>query len=196
MKNKNLKGILPHIPDHTYSFTGRPCEPVSLLVIGHRRHIQNELMKHGWRMAVGINPISALRAFFATVFNASYPSGPVSPLFIHKKPQQLAFQKPTRSNTFRRRHHLRLWKTRHSLNGNRVWVGMISYDRAVGFYKRSLFPTHHISSNIDSEENFLARTLGIYHPEFVAVTEPEIGTISNGDPYTWDGKALVLDLSK
>ena len=194
-KHKSLKTLLPLLPTQTYSVTGKPCEPVTLIVIGKRHRIIKHFIYQRWYLAVGITPLSALRAFWATVFSSSYLTGPVSPLFIRKKTQQLAFQRPTRTNTFRRRHHLRLWKTSHTINGHRVWVGMLSYDRGSGFYKHSLFPTHHISSNLSSEENFLARSLRIARPTYVRLGEPAIGIISNGDPYTWDGKALVVNLS-
>jgi len=194
-KHKNLKTLLPLLPKMTVSVSGKPCEPVTLIVIGKRKHITKFFINNRWYIAVGLTPVSIARAFWATVHNSSYLTGPVSPMFIRKKIHQLAFQRPTRSNTFRRRHHLRLWKTPHTINGHRLWVGMLSYDRASGFYKHSLFPTHHISSNLNSEENFLARSLRIGRPTYVTLGEPEIGIISNGDPYTWDGKALVIDLS-
>jgi hypothetical protein len=74
-------------------------------------------------------------------------------------------------------------------------VGTLSYDRGIGHFKGSLLPTHHICSKLNSEENFLARSLRIPRPLYARLGHKEIGHINTGDPYIWDGKALVLDLS-
>jgi hypothetical protein len=75
-----------------------------------------------------------------------------------------------------------------------VWLGMLSYDKGVGLMKSSLVPTHHISSTLNHEEDFLARSLGISSPRYLQLSKAEKGVISTGDVYVWNGKALVIDL--
>ena len=114
------------------------------------------------------------------------------PTFINGKRYRLAFEKPTRADTFRRRHHLRLWRTNLRVNKKAVWFGTLSYDRGVGVMKHSLYPTHHIGSVLNSEEEFLAKALGINN--YLQISEPTKGMIGTGDNYVWDGKALVINL--
>ncbi len=194
MKHKNLEEIVAQIPRHTLSYKGRLCEPINLIVIGSRWQLQKNFIKNGWKPAVGLSPISALHALFAAIANISYPTGPVGTLYIHRRPQRLAFQKPTRSNSFRRRHHLRLWHTPYRFKRSPVWIGMLSYDRSTGHYKNSPIPTHHISPSLTSEEDYLAKSFDIKHPRFVKLANPERGNISNGDAYYWDGRALLINL--
>jgi len=195
IQHKKLADIISELPIRTYSFRGRSSEPVNLIILGSKRQIQENFIKNGWYPAVGLNLRSALHGIVAALVNLSFPTGPVGTLYINRKPQLLAFQKPTKSNTFRRRHHLRLWKVNFRIGTSQVWIGMLSYDRSAGHYKNSLMPTHHISPSLISEENYLADTFQIKNPVFIKLSEPENGSTSNGDHYYWDGRALLIDLS-
>lgn len=171
-------------------------EPVSLIVIGSKNDVLDRLGGAGWYLADSVNFNSAIKSALATIFNSSYRTGPMGPAYIDNIMHRMGFERPTRSDTYRRRHHLRLWKTKIRIKKQIVWIGTISYDRGVGLIENSLRPTHHISSNIKSEENFLARTLRIAKPKYITLGISEKDHISTGDPYIWDGKAMLLDLSK
>jgi hypothetical protein len=127
--------------------------------------------------------------------DSSYRSGPMWPSFVNGKPNNFGFEMPTKSDTYRRRHHLRLWKTHFNVGSRPVWVGTISYDKGIGFIKHRPIPAHHISSNLEVESAYLARTLRVLKPVYVSLAKPEKGFINTGDPYVWNGRALVVDLS-
>jgi len=107
----------------------------------------------------------------------------------------MGFEMPTQSDTYRRRHHLRIWKTRYFLKRQRVWVGTLSYDSGVGFIKHSFIPAHHISPSLELESQYLTRTLHILKPVSARLSKPESGKINTGDSYIWNGRALILDFS-
>lgn len=195
-KHKSIKDALHLLPRRSYTGSGEPMEPVTLIIIGSKKSILNRFGQAGWYLADSINFSSSLKSTIATVFNSSYKTGPMWPSYISNIQHRMGFERPTRSDTFRRRHHLRLWKTKIRINKQILWVGTISYDRSVGLREGSLMPTHHISSTLNSEENFLARTLRIARPRYIKLGEAESGTIKTGDKYVWDGQALILDLSK
>jgi LssY C-terminus len=199
MQTKNFKNIKESVyllPRHSYSRNGPKMEPVSLIIIGSKKNVLDRLGKAGWYLADSINFNSAIKSVIATIFDSSYRTGPMGPAYIDNIKHRMGFERPTRSDSYRRRHHLRLWKTKVRIKKQIVWIGTISYDRGVGFIDNSLMPTHHISSNLKSEENFLARTLRIARPKYITLGDPENDHISTGDPYVWDGKALLIDLSR
>jgi len=194
-KYKNLHELIPHLPTHSYVEDGKLAEPITLIILGNRRLIRKVFKKAGWYLAVPISLKTLFESGLAAAFNRSYRTGPMRSLFVSGKKHKLGFERPTRSDTYRRRHHLRLWDTEFMLYKKPVWVGMLSYDRSFGLAKGSLSPTHHISAALNSEENFLADNLDIKTPQYVHLSKPEEGIISIGDPYVWDGEALLINLA-
>ena len=182
------------MPKHSYSRDARPMEPVNLIVIGNKRFLTSHFKDHGWYRADKIGAVSLSKALVAAIFNRSYRAGPISDSYLAGHHFTLAFEKPTKADTFRRRHHLRLWRTPYKIMGRRVWAGTVSYDRAVGTYE-GVLPTHHIAPTLSWEESFLATSLGIHRPRHLTLDESYNGELNNGDTYDYDGKALVLDLS-
>lgn len=195
-KYKTINDALPLLPRRSYTSSGELMEPVTLVIIGSKKNILSQFGQAGWYMADSVNFSSSLKSAIATVFNSSYITGPMWPSYISNTRHRMGFERPTRSDTFRRRHHLRLWKTKIRINKQILWIGTISYDRSIGLREGSLMPTHHISSTLKSEENFLARTFRIVKPKYITLGKAESGVIKTGDNYVWDGKALVIDLSK
>jgi hypothetical protein len=191
---KNLEQVIPSLPKRSYSIRNEPMEPVTLIVTGSSRAIKKAFRDAGWYQAVPIGFVSSFRSALSTLLDRSYREGPMWPAFIEGKHHQVGFELPTRSDTYRHRHHLRLWRTKLLLGRKRLWVGTLSYDRSVGLMPDSLIPTHHISSNLTTEEKFLANTFGVHKPEFIKLNEPETGVINTGDDYKWNGRALVINL--
>lgn len=194
LKHKKYQELADLIPRHSYSLHSKQMEPVSLIIIGDKRQLLKSFRRAGWYLAEAINWRTTLRSALATVFDGSYRNGPMWPSYLYGKKNQMGFERPTRTDTYRRRHHLRLWKTSIRTDTGRVWAGTISYDRGVGHFQHNLLPIHHISSKLGSEDNFLARTFRIAKPVYITMGHPEEGRINTGDPYVWDGQALVIDL--
>ncbi len=98
----------------------------------------------------------------ASVRRVSYPTAPVSSLFLLGQKQNLAYQQEVNGNP-RKRHHVRFWKTpRHWwLPGgyHADWLGAATFDKNVGL---SLFTgqiTHKIEEKIDEERDFVVKSL-------------------------------------
>ena len=169
-------------------------EPITLVIIGNKSSVRRLFEANGWFETDHLGPISLLKTISASLLNSSYHKGLMSYSYINHKRFQLGFERPTRSDTFRRRHHSRIWKTNLKFHGSSVWAGMASYDRSIGISTDG-WPTHHISPSLADEDHFIARSLGIFEPTYIKLSKPEKGIINIGDPYTWDGKALLVDLS-
>jgi hypothetical protein len=196
LKSKTLAKTLPLLPRYSYSIHGKQMEPITLILLGHKNTLVDKMVSAGWYESERITPITTLRSGFAAIFNKGYRTGPMWPAIINGKRNRLGFEMPTQSDTYRRRHHMRLWETRFRISNQPVWVGTISYEHGAGLVKHSLLPTHHISPALKLEEEYLARTLDLLKPMYAKLAKPEEGLINTGDPYIWDGKVLVVDLSK
>ena len=125
----------------------------------------------------------------------SYPTAPVSNLYVFGRVQDLAFEKPT--TDVQNRGHIRIWKTGALINGQPVWVGAASYDSGIELSSTNHFPTHHIAPTIDLERNTVGTDLektGLVKDEYdVEFTHPILdGRNGGGDYYESDGDVLVI----
>lgn len=182
------------IPRQTFSITGKPMEPINIVVLGGLDELKKALEPRGWQEAVRGNFINITKAIYSGLLGKAYSTGPISPSYIKRRHFFIGFERPTRADNFRRRHHMRVWKTNFRLRGRRVWIGTVSYDRTAGVDSSGIVPTHHISPNLLWEERFLAQSLGIKNPRFIRLSKAFKAALSNGDDYEYDGRALVIEL--
>lgn len=162
--NKFMTGR--YLPDY---FIGRSRtgdgllgDPINLAFIGDEEELVNLFTKAGWTKAESLGLLSSLKMIVASVFARSYPSAPVSSLYLFNQKQNIAFERQINNNP-RRRHHIRFWKTPDDwyLPGGRQadWLGAATYDKKVGFSMFTGQVTHKINSDIDRERDFVLDSL-------------------------------------
>jgi hypothetical protein len=191
-----------YVPDY---FIGRVrtqdgllADPVNLAVNGSKRQLQQMFTEAGWVEADPITLGSAWRMVVSSLLRKSYPSAPVSPLFLFGVQQSVAFQQEVNGNPHAR-HHVRFWKTPHSWwlpGGTKVdWLGAATYDHSVGF---SLFTgqiTHKIAEDTDQERNYVWRSLNSKKvslqrlPHFMTAYRTRAG---GGDAIMTDGTLFII----
>lgn len=191
-----------YVPDY---FIGRVrtqdgllADPVNLAFNANKKQLKQLFTDAGWVMADPITLKSSWRIAVGSVLKKSYPSAPVSPLFLFGIQQSFAFQQEINGNPHAR-HHIRFWKTPQSWwlpGGTSVdWVAAATYDHSVGF---SLFTgqiTHKIAENTDEERDFVWRSLD---PKKVTVTHlPHFMTAyrsraGGGDSISTDGTLVIV----
>lgn len=137
-------------------------DPVNLAVLGSARDLRIAMERAGWAQAEKTSLSSAVRMIISVIFKRSYPTAPVSALFLFSQRQTLAFQKEVEGNP-RKRHHVRFWKTPENwwLPGGYQadWLGAATFDKHVGI---SLFTgqiTHRIAENVDEERDYVIASL-------------------------------------
>lgn len=137
-------------------------DPINLAFIGSETELEELFIEAGWTKAEPLSLQSSFRMVTASVFGKSYPSAPVSSLFLFNKKQDMAFEKEIENNP-RRRHHIRFWQTPDNwyLPGGRKadWLGAATYDKKVGFSVFTGQVTHKINSDVDQERDFVLETL-------------------------------------
>jgi hypothetical protein len=155
-----------YLPDYfigrTSTGDGLLGDPINMALYGNREELIAAMQKAGWNLADALNLKTSLRMIYAAVRGASYPTAPVSPLFLFNRKQSFAFEKDLDGNP-RKRHHVRFWETPPNWwlpGGYQVqWLGAATFDEHVGL---SLFTgqiTHKIDANVDQERDFVLKSL-------------------------------------
>lgn len=133
-------------------------DPINLAFISEREQLIQLFLDSGWMLAEPLTLASSVHMILSSVFGYSYPTAPVSSLFLFGRKQDLAFEKEIADNP-RRRHHIRIWQTPTNwyLPGGKEadWLAAATYDRKVGFSAFTGQITHKINSDIDEERDFV-----------------------------------------
>ena len=160
------KLVKVYLPDYfigrTRTGDGLLGDPVNLAIIGTRSQLVRAMQNAGWHQADELNTRSSWNMTVSTILKRSYPTAPVSSLYLFGEKQTLAFQQEVDGNTHKR-YHVRFWPTPKKwwLPGGYQadWLGAATYDRSVGFSAFTLQFTHKIEENIDVERDYVVSTL-------------------------------------
>lgn len=171
-------------------------DPINLVFVGSQEQITRSFQQAGWLIPDPITPVTAARIAADSLAHRSYPTAPVSDLYVFGRAQDLAFERPT--NDVQNRGHIRLWKTGELVSGQPVWVGQASYDSGIELSVNNHFPTHHIAPTVDWERNNVGTDLertGLVKAEVDAAYAVPIFYARNGggDYYESDGDVLVIN---
>jgi hypothetical protein len=199
---------LVYVPDYfigrTRTYEGLLGDPVNVALNGTEEQLHEAMTHAGWQVADELGFRSSLRIVTATLRRRSYPSAPVSPLFLFGRMQDFTYQQEVQSNPARR-HHVRFWRAPENWylpGGAKVdWLAAGTYDRGVGLSGFTLQFTHRVERNIDEERDYIVQTLREGTPA-VAVTV--IRHFSSGfhsrngggDAISTDGHLPVVDLTR
>src|SRR6266550_4179650 len=186
----------PAFPRITHTQSGADGDPVNLVFVGRKEQILQSFHKAGWLIPDPITSQTAEKIAVASLAHRSYPTAPVSNLYVFGRVQDLAFEKPT--NDVQNRGHIRLWQTGTLIGGQLVWVGQASYDHGIELSGTNHLPTHHIAPTVDLERNAVGsdlETTGLVTEESYGAFTPPILYARNGggDYYESDGDVLVIN---
>ena len=186
----------PAFPRVTHTQAGADGDPVNLVFVGTQEQILSSFGQAGWLIPDPITRQTSEKIAVDSLAHRSYPTAPVSPLYLFGRVQDLAFEKPT--TDVQNRGHLRLWQTGVLLGGQLVWVGAASYDQGIELSGTTHLPTHHIAPTVDLERNAIGADLertGLVKEEEYAAFTPPIFFARNGggDYYESDGDVLVIN---
>lgn len=155
-----------YVPDYFFGRTrtseGMLGDPVNLAFNGTAAQIHAAMTEAGWTLADEVNLKSSWKIVVSSILRRSYPTAPVSPLFLFGRKQDLAYQQEVAGNPLQR-HHVRFWRCPDGWllpGGRRVgWLGAGTFDTAVGLSLFTLQITHRIDANIDVERDYIVKSL-------------------------------------
>jgi len=187
---------LDDAPRISHTKNGIPGDPLNVGLVGSERDLVRALAAANWQPADPVTFASCARIARTTAFRRPYENGPVSPLFVWSRKQDMAFEQSVGHDPSRR-HHVRFWRS-ETLDdqGRPFWIGGATYDRKVGLSNTTLQITHHIAADVDTERDKMIQDLheagclqNTYWVEaFHKVLE---GRNGGGDRYHTDGKLAV-----
>src|SRR6266852_5028749 len=189
----------PAYPKITHTRSGAAGDPINLVFVGTKDQIMHSFQQAGWLLPDPITPQTSAKIAADSLAHRSYPTAPVSNLYVFGRIQDLAFEKPT--NDVQNRGHIRLWKTGTLVGGQLVWVGQASYDQGIELSGTTHLPTHHIAPTVDLERNAVGADLektGLVKEEADGTFTPPILYARNGggDYYASDGDVLVINYTQ
>lgn len=194
--------VVAKLPKYSSTLTGGRCDPMNIILVAGEAEIKAAFKQAGWHLANPASPVHVAYALLMTIFGKSYKTGPFSPLYVNISLQDLAFQKSTKENNFRRRHHLRVWRTGIIMpDDKRVWMVAASLDFRMRLAPIVPFLVHDIDSDLDKERRFVVRELtavgaarlkSVKMADRVDKDKPAHNAF--GSKYYTDGRADVVEL--
>lgn len=194
-----------YVPDYfmgrTRTSDGLLGDPVNLAFQGDRAQVEATMAAAGWIPADPVSLGSSWRIVASTLRRQSYPTAPVSPLFLFGRMQDLAYQQEVAGSPAQR-HHVRLWRCPDGWllpGGRRVdWLAAGTFDRAVGLSLFTLQVTHRIDADTDIERDHIVATVQTL-PGVVVDVIRDFSTgyhsrNGGGDSITTDGDLPILDV--
>ena len=189
---------LPDVDRVTHTSDGHPGDPVNIALQGSEQQVVKAMLAAGWTPADPVTLASSLRIAVDTVMRRSDDSAPVSPLWLFRRQQDLAFEQPVPGGP-RHRHHVRFWRWDQLRDGAPVWFGAVTYDDRAGLSYTTGQVTHHIAADVDAERDRIVAELG--HARWSAGVDwidgfhrQREGRNGGGDPWRSDGRLAVVRL--
>jgi hypothetical protein len=178
---------------------GAPGDPINVGLEGGREDIDCAMQSVGWKPADPVRLGTSLHIAWSVMARRPYQTAPISPLVYDGRRQDLAYQKPA-ARSPSRRHHVRFWRVLDAgETGAPVWLGAATFDRSVGFSRRTGQITHHIDADVDAERDLLTADLGegghvAANYQISGVGPTLNGRNGGGDRYYTDGEVVVSRL--
>lgn len=182
-------------PLKTATKSGNPGDPINILILGSQKTLSRYFAEAGWKIPEPVTEKTSVKIAIDSLGNLPYPNAPVSNLYLYGRKQDLAFEKPT--NSVQNRDHIRLWKTKTTINHEEVWLGSATYDQGIELGGRSHLPTHHISPSVDDERERVIQDLKPFMKSTLLVSfdQPNLFGFNGGeDWYYTDGNIAVLSV--
>jgi hypothetical protein len=177
-----------------------PGDPLNVVFVGERKVLFPALARQGWHATDVITLESVERTIESSAFDSRYRYGPVSPLYVFGRHQDIAAQKAR--GDINQRIHMRLWLAPVEASGTPVWVGQISRDIGVELTRKTI-TTHKIDPQVDDARFYLLQDMfysqglrGYAHSAGVGAATTQNPRFNfTGDAYWTDGLRLVMWLS-
>ena len=186
-------------PTLTHTKSGAAGDPINVVFLGSKDQILSSFHLAGWLIPDPITTQSSMKIAVDSLAHRSYPTAPVSNLYVYGRVQDLAFEKPT--TDVQNRGHIRIWNTGLLIGGQPVWIGAATYDSGIELTNTTHLPTHHIAATVDLERNAVGAdlaTTSLVKEELYAALTPPIFFAHNGggDYYASDGNVLVISFTQ
>ena len=174
---------------------GAPADLTNLVLVGPHDQVAAAFAAAGWTPASEADLKADFRTFIATMQQRKYERAPVFNLLLDGKLPQFVFEKQT--DTFAKRHHVRLYASGVSYKGAAVWVATGTHDIGIGSNAAHTSWFHRIDTRVDRERTKIVNDLMFsgFASGYALVdrpgTPPKLRNATGDDMYT-DGRMAVV----
>ena len=197
---KDLGAMVHKLPFRTFTSGKRelPSDFTNLIFIGSGAALERAFAASGWVIVDDLSAESTYSTIRSVAENQGYRRAPMSILLLNGQAPDFAYAKTL--NTFSKRHHLRIWKTRETWHGEPVWTSSSTHDIGIGFSKKEKTFIHLIDTNIDNERakvvNDLIYTSCVSSVQLVTRPWlPKDAKNGTGEELVTDDRVAVLELN-
>jgi hypothetical protein len=194
-----LNAVVKALPFRTETETGHvPSDVTNLIFIGSPEALQRAFTAAGWTSANSLTAASTFQTAKALTGNQTYTEAPMSVLTLDGQRPINTLQKTT--NTFSSRHHLRIFPTKQSFEGQPVLTSSSTQDIGIAFSAKQKTFIHVIDQYLDNERSKVVNDL-----EFTGCVQsvevvprpwvPQDAYNSTGDRLRTDGNVAILRLN-
>lgn len=191
-----LSDMMENLAPRVLDGEGRQGDMVNLIFVSQNNDLQEAFERAGWVKTDEWKPVMAWHLLSERTHDATLP---MARYYMFGRVQDYSYALPEPDAIMSRRHHLRIWKTQYTVDGNPVWAGAATHDVAIEFAKRGHLINHTIDPYVDEERDFigadLMQTHLVQYEQYLNGPSPvfEAQTASGADYYS-DSRILLLDL--
>ncbi len=193
--------LLDSVPRRVADQQGNPGDVVNYAIVGSEADVKKAFTAAGWVAVDRSDNDAVLHGLLATLSKQAYTELPMSTLYLYKRPQDLSYARADPVTVALTRHHLRVWNSGMTVDGQPLWVGSATHDNGIERDQRNNGVTHHIDPNIDTERDFIEQSFAAAGAVSAAgyVTPPDPvsdAKTATGGSFQTDGRVLVMLLRK
>ncbi len=191
--------LFDNVPRRVEDQEGNPGDMVNFALIGSQEKLEKAFETAGWVRVDNNAKDAVVHGILATLAHKPYLELPMSKLYLFGRPQDFSYARADPIVVAAERHHLRVWRTETTVNGQPVWVGSSTHDVGFETDRRNGDVTHKIDPEIDKERDFLEKSFAAAGDLRSAayVTPPDAlhaATTATGGEFHSDGRIVVLSL--
>ncbi len=172
-RSSELDTMMGYLPPRVFNAEGREGDMVNLVLIGQKEDLQNAFERAGWVKTDKWKPIFVWHLLLHGTDDARIP---MARFYLFGRVQDYSYALPEPGAVVSRRHHLRIWRTDHTIDGTPIWVGSATHDVAIEVAKRGRLINHRIDPAVDAERDFvgidLTNTSTISRQEYLQSADP------------------------
>jgi opacity protein-like surface antigen len=178
--------------------SNKPSDLTNLVFIGDPAALERAFKAAGWLETDDLYAASTFKTVKTLTGNQTYTQAPMSVLLLDERPPIWTMSKTT--NTFASRHHLRIFPTTESYDGQTVLTSSSTQDIGIAFSRKQKTFIHVIDQYIDNERSKVVNDLMFTGcVESLDMVErpwvPRDAYNSTGDRLVTDGEAAVVRLN-
>ncbi len=150
--DSTLRGMVSRLPLQTRAAEGRAAgDFVNIVFIGSEDDVRRAFLGAAWDPPDRGSTRGDFETFIKAAEGQGYAHQPVSRQAMFGRPPDLVYERVT--DTFAKRHHLRLWRTGDVWRGVPVWVAAATHDIGIEFSMQYRSFTHRTEDAIDGERD-------------------------------------------